>query len=52
MLTVKDIGEPCARKPHARFDGRGLETGNSAMDTGQERPLETAGRLAGTGLPL
>src|SRR4051794_6341112 len=23
---VKGIGEPCAGEPHARFDGRGLET--------------------------
>jgi len=24
--TVKNVGEPCAGKPHARFDGEGLET--------------------------
>ena len=24
---VKGVGEPCAGEPHARFDGRGLETG-------------------------
>src|SRR4051794_28735067 len=23
---VKDVGEPCAGEPHARFDGQGLET--------------------------
>ena len=23
---MKGVGEPCAGKPHARFDGRGLET--------------------------
>src|SRR4051812_22717756 len=23
---VKDVGKPCAGEPHARFDGRGLET--------------------------
>jgi hypothetical protein len=23
---VKNIGKPCAGEPHARFDGRGLET--------------------------
>src|ERR1035437_10439087 len=23
---VKGVGEPCAGEPHARFDGRGLET--------------------------
>ena len=26
MPPVKDVGEPCAGEPHARFDGRGLET--------------------------
>jgi hypothetical protein len=25
MPSVKDVGEPCAGKSHARFDGRGLE---------------------------
>ncbi|URM98894.1 reverse transcriptase domain-containing protein [Actinomadura madurae] len=24
--TVKNVGKPCAGEPHARFDGRGLET--------------------------
>jgi len=23
---VKNVGKPCAGDPHARFDGRGLET--------------------------
>jgi hypothetical protein len=23
---VKDVGEPCAGEPHARFEGRELET--------------------------
>jgi hypothetical protein len=26
---VKNVGEPCAGKPHARFDGRALETEQS-----------------------
>jgi hypothetical protein len=26
MPAVKDVGEPCAGEPHARFDGRALET--------------------------
>lgn len=26
MLAVNDLGEPCAGEPHARFDGRELET--------------------------
>ena len=32
--TVKNVGKPCAGEPHARFDGRGLET--------EPRPAETA----------
>ncbi len=26
MRAVNDVGEPCAGEPHARFDGRELET--------------------------
>jgi len=26
MPAVNGVGEPCAGEPHARFDGRGLET--------------------------
>ena len=26
MPAVKNVGEPCAGEPHARFDGEGLET--------------------------
>jgi hypothetical protein len=26
MPAVNGVGKPCAREPHARFDGRGLET--------------------------
>ena len=26
MPPVNDVGKPCAGEPHARFDGRGLET--------------------------
>lgn len=29
MLAVNDLGEPCAGEPHARFDGRELETEHS-----------------------
>ena len=28
---MKDVGEPCAGEPHARFDGRGLETERSCV---------------------
>ena len=43
MPAVKNVGEPDEGEPHVRFDGGGLETENVAMDTGQERPLETTG---------
>src|SRR6478735_7695095 len=33
MPTVNDVGEPCAGEPHARFDGRGLETGGKRYRT-------------------
>jgi hypothetical protein len=29
MPAVNDVGEPCAGEPHARFDGRELETESS-----------------------
>ena len=38
---VKDVGEPCAGEPHARFEGEGLETGNDAMARGHGRRRET-----------
>lgn len=40
MPAVNDVGEPCADKPHARFDGRALETGQPG------RPLRVPGRCA------
>jgi hypothetical protein len=33
MPAVNDVGEPCAGEPHARFDGRGLETGGKRCRT-------------------
>ena len=33
MPAVNDVGEPCAGEPHARFDGRGLETGHKHCGT-------------------
>jgi len=33
MPAVNDVGEPCAGEPHARFDGRGLETGRKHCRT-------------------
>jgi hypothetical protein len=42
MPAVKGVGEPCAGEPHARFDGRELETEQAtAADQGSSR--ETAG---------
>jgi hypothetical protein len=37
---VKNVGEPCAGEPHARFDGRALETDTTGPRRGQ-RPRET-----------
>ena len=33
MHPVKNVGKPCAGEPHARFDGRGLETGSLPAET-------------------
>jgi hypothetical protein len=40
MPAVNDVGEPCAGEPHARFDGRELETepGTTAKVTGMGQP--------------
>ena len=35
---VKNVGKPCAGEPHARFDGRGLETGRSTRNRASPRP--------------
>lgn len=37
MLAVNDLGEPCAGEPHARFDGRGLETEHPGQGDEEER---------------
>ena len=36
MPAVNDVGEPCAEKPHARFDGRELETEHPGHGHGEE----------------
>ena len=48
MPPVKNVGKPCAGEPHARFDGRGLET--EASDHGRSESCrgETPGRSAKT----
>src|SRR5687768_7444903 len=38
MPPVKNVGKPCAGEPHARFDGRELETGRTGHGHGEERP--------------
>ncbi len=41
MPAVNDVGEPCAGEPHARFDGRALETEQPRRDI-----LRSLGRCA------
>jgi hypothetical protein len=36
--TVKNLGKPCAGEPHARFDGRGLETDHDQWHRASPRP--------------
>jgi hypothetical protein len=38
---VKNVGEPCAGEPHARFDGRGLETGRFGVTAPAPDPTTT-----------
>ena len=39
---MKDVGEPCAGEPHARFDGRGLETERYRVTAPVPDPTATA----------
>jgi 8-oxo-dGTP pyrophosphatase MutT (NUDIX family) len=48
MPAVNGVGEPCAGEPHARFDGRGLETEQPGNGHGSEAPAGEAGK-SGTG---
>ncbi len=44
MPPVKNVGEPCAGEPHARFDGRELETEQTVtMVVKKNRRWETSG---------
>jgi hypothetical protein len=45
MPAVNDVGEPCAGKPHARFDGRELETEHTGHGHEEEH---LAGNCRGT----
>jgi hypothetical protein len=49
--AAKDVGEPCAGEPHARFDGRELETerGHGRMRIVRRRPASRW--LSGTRMP-
>jgi hypothetical protein len=38
MPAVNDVGKPCAGEPHARIDGRELETGRPDHGREEERP--------------
>jgi hypothetical protein len=54
MPPVKDVGEPCAREAHARFDGRELETGLDHYGYRRWAPVGNCGdeRRAYSGPPL
>jgi hypothetical protein len=39
MPAVNDVGEPCAGEPHARFDGRALETEQPCEASAVPRPV-------------
>jgi len=47
MPAVNDVGKPCAGEPHARIDGRELETEpRSNMATEKNAPTGNCGVLA------
>jgi hypothetical protein len=41
---VKGVGEPCAGEPHARFDGRGLETERNSVTAPAPDPTNLSPR--------
>jgi hypothetical protein len=45
MPPVKNVGKPCAGEPHARFDGRELETEQTGHGHEEEQP---SGKPLGT----
>ena len=42
---MKGVGEPCAGEPHARFDGRGLETERYGVTAPAPDPTTLAGKV-------
>ena len=54
MPPVKNVGKPCAGEPHARFDGRGLETEPLPAETAPvpDPPTSFGGRDLSALLPL
>jgi hypothetical protein len=46
MPAVNDVGKPCAGEPHARFDGRELETDPHDQAMAMEKNTRT-GKPAG-----
>ncbi len=51
MPVVNDVGEPCAGEPHARFDGRALETEQGPKAT-DEVCRESHGTASPANLPV
>ena len=50
MPAVNGVGKPCAGEPHARIDGRELETEHTYHGHGSGTPWrETAGTLKAAG---
>jgi len=45
---VKGVGEPCAGEPHARFDGRGLETERTSVTAPAPDPTNLQSRTRDT----
>jgi hypothetical protein len=45
MLAVNDVGKPCAGEPHARIDGRELETEH--QDSHGEEEEQPGGKPSG-----
>ena len=49
---MKGVGEPCAGEPHARFDGRGLETERYGVTAPAPDPTNLPSKTTGDGILL